>query len=92
MQRLQWMQVAVVVGSACIRFTRSGSVNLQIQPLDAVVPAGERLVLVLSEGNAYNRLPVVPTYPMRVNVGGSASVLGLWVVNPRPAQYFDPRR
>ncbi|HJP66048.1 MAG TPA: CocE/NonD family hydrolase C-terminal non-catalytic domain-containing protein, partial [Actinomycetota bacterium] len=66
-------------------------VELAIQPLDTVVPAGEQLVLVLSEGNAYNRLPVVPNYPMQIEVGGSSSVLFLWEVNPRPSQYFDPR-
>jgi predicted acyl esterase len=76
-------------GQADIRFPRADEhpatvtpgrpmkLTLRLQPLDDVVPAGSRLVLVLGQGAAYDRMPSVPTAPMTLVVGGTASVLAL---------------
>jgi predicted acyl esterase len=50
-------------------------VDFRVQPLDAVVPAGQRLVMVVSEGSGWNRLPSTPNYPMTLQVGGTSSSL-----------------
>lgn len=54
--------------------------RLDLQPLDSVVPAGAKLVLVLSQGAAYDRNPSVPTAPLRLSVGGAASTVRLALV------------
>jgi X-Pro dipeptidyl-peptidase len=76
-------------GQADVRFPRADEVRrpvtrgtpvkllLRLQPLDDVVEAGSRLVLVLGQGTAYDRIPSVPTAPMRLRVGGDASLLRL---------------
>jgi X-Pro dipeptidyl-peptidase len=76
-------------GQADVRFPRADEVKrpvargaplkllLRLQPLDDIVPAGSRLVLVLGQGWAYDRMTPVPTAPMRMTVGGAASVLKL---------------
>jgi putative CocE/NonD family hydrolase len=65
-------------------------VALPIQPLDVIVAAGHRLVLMLSEGNTYNRLPSTPNYPATLEVGGEQSGLLLQPVNPSSYEFFTP--
>jgi predicted acyl esterase len=67
-------------------------VDLRLQPLDAVIPAGDQVALVLSEGNTYNRLPSTPNYPVALEVGARGSDLSLQEVSPSPSQFFTPRR
>ena len=50
-------------------------VDFPLQPLDAVVPAGQRLVMVVSGGSGWNRLPATPNYPMSLATGGTSSSL-----------------
>jgi predicted acyl esterase len=76
-------QHAVVAGKAMVA-------DFRLQPMDASVPAGHRLVLMLSEGNTSNRLPSAPNYPATLDMGGRASKLSIQVVHPRPSQYFTP--
>jgi predicted acyl esterase len=59
---------------------RAMRLRLDLQPLDSVVPAGAKLVLVLSQGAAYDRNPSVPTAPLRLSLGGEASTLRLALV------------
>ena len=59
--------------------------RLSFQPLDSVVPKGSRLVLVVSQGAAYDRIPSVPTAPALLTVGGRASSLRLALVTPEAA-------
>lgn len=65
-------------------------VDFRLLPTDVAIPAGHQLVLVLSEGNAYNRLPTTPNYPATLRVGGRASRLSLQVVHPPARQFFTP--
>ncbi|MFN2589719.1 MAG: CocE/NonD family hydrolase [Actinomycetota bacterium] len=64
--------------------------DFALQPLDAVVQAGERLVLILSEGNTYNRLPSAPPFPVTLHIGGQDSGLRLVRVHPKRSQFFVP--
>jgi putative CocE/NonD family hydrolase len=45
--------------------------KLQFEPMDAVLPAGSTLRLVLTQGSYEERLPTTPTYPVRVTAGGT---------------------
>jgi predicted acyl esterase len=53
------------------------TMSFPFQPLDAVVPAGARLVLVLGQGTAYNRTPSTPPAPVELGVGGRQSSIAL---------------
>lgn len=61
-----------------------------LQPADVVVPAGWRLVLVASQGSAYNRVPAAPTFPVSLVVGGPASAIIVNRVHPAAGTFFDP--
>jgi predicted acyl esterase len=56
--------------------------TLDFQPLESVVPAGSTLVLVVSQGAAYDRIPSFPTAPMTLETGGAASWLKITPVQP----------
>jgi X-Pro dipeptidyl-peptidase len=45
--------------------------KLQFEPMDAVLPAGSALRLVLTQGAYEERLPSTPTYPVRITAGGT---------------------
>lgn len=64
--------------------------NAPLQPADAVVPAGWRLVLVASQGSAYNRVPAAPVFPVSLVVGGPASAITVNRVEPAAGTFFDP--
>ncbi|MGH2662417.1 MAG: hypothetical protein ACRDH8_06345 [Actinomycetota bacterium] len=66
------------------------TVDFSFQPLDAVVPAGARLVLVLGQGSAYNRLPSAPSFPVELHFGGDAGSLTVTRIRPRPGRFFVP--
>jgi putative CocE/NonD family hydrolase len=59
---------------------RPMTVDLNFQALDDVVPRGARLVLVVGEGSAYNRLPSTPNAPVALSAGGRASSLSYTAV------------
>lgn len=50
------------------------SVSLPIEPLDAVVPAGSSLALVLNQGTVSGRTESPTPTPLRVETGGDASL------------------
>jgi hypothetical protein len=58
--------------------------------MDAVVPEGARLHLVVSGGTGWNRLPSVPNYSIDLLEGAGRS--SVTVVRPRPAaaDFFTP--
>jgi predicted acyl esterase len=65
-------------------------VAFDVQPLDAVVPKGSRLHVVVSGGTGWNRLPSTPNYPVEILEGGKHSSITL--VNARPSKddFFKP--
>jgi hypothetical protein len=67
-------------------------VDFTIQPLDAVVRYGERLVLVLSMGNTYNRLPASGSAVIELELGDAADGLYLTEIRSRASQFFVPSR
>lgn len=95
LRRIGWGQVD-------LRFPRGGGsstsvtpgqqllLDFTIQPLDALVRYGERLVLVLSMGNTYNRLPASGFAAAELVLGDPADGLYITEVTPRAAQFFVP--
>ena len=65
-------------------------VRFDLQPLDAVVHQGARLIVIVSGGTAWNRLPTVPNYPMMLHTGGAASSVTFPTVEPDPSDFFFP--
>ena len=47
--------------------------RMQLEPADAVVPKGGRLVLSLRMGSLEERLPSLPTFPLDVHAGGAGA-------------------
>lgn len=96
-RRLGWGQVDLRFpdGPGAPRAVTPGEqmvVDLELQPLDSVVRPGERLVLVLSMGNTYNRLPVSLPAPVVLELGGRGDGLYLTEVDAEPSEFFRPRR
>lgn len=65
-------------------------VTLDLQPLDAVVERGERLVLLLSQGSHSDRLPTPASFPVVVELGGDRSVLSLESFTVDRSDFFTP--
>lgn len=66
------------------------TVRLQLEPADAVVPAGGRLVLELVQSGYGERVPAAPNYPMQVAVGGDRSRVELSVFDRTEGTFFLP--
>lgn len=70
--------------------------KLQMQPMDAVLPAGSTLRLVLTQGAYEERLPSMPTYPVRITAGGTggpaaaSSALTVLMFERSPDDLFTP--
>jgi predicted acyl esterase len=65
--------------------------KMEIQPMDAVVPAGHTLVLRLAIDTPSDRTYALPIAPMQVEVGGDVtSVLELPVLERADAVFFQP--
>lgn len=69
---------------------RPMDVDLELQPLDAVVRPGEQLVLVVGMGNTYNRVPLSPPGPVVLELGERSD--GLSLTEARGTEFFRPRR
>jgi X-Pro dipeptidyl-peptidase len=67
----------------------SKRLRIELEPLDAVVPAGEDLVLVLGQGNGM-QLGGRPAGPVRLAYGGGTSVMRVRTVKPKRRQFFVP--
>jgi putative CocE/NonD family hydrolase len=65
-------------------------VAITMQPLDAVVTDGGRLVLMVSGGTAWNRLPVFPNFPVEILEGEGLSTMSLVGATPRAGDFFKP--
>lgn len=95
-KRLGWGQVDLrfptgqVGEPSSVEPGRPMTVDFTLQPLDAVIQPGQRLVLVLSEGTTYNRLPSIPNAPMSLHLGGRDGSLSITQDYPAPATFFDP--
>ncbi|MGH2754322.1 MAG: CocE/NonD family hydrolase [Actinomycetota bacterium] len=88
-------------GSADVRFPDGGheaapvtpgeemELAFDMEPLDAVVHEGERLVLVLDQGNT-NDMPGPPAFPVDLAYGGAKSSFTFPVVSPEQESYFTP--
>jgi putative CocE/NonD family hydrolase len=64
--------------------------DFPLQPLDAVVPAGSQLVMVVSQGTAHNRTPGMAGAPVEIHVGDGLSTLEVTRVHPREEDFFTP--
>jgi predicted acyl esterase len=65
--------------------------RLVFQPLDAVVPEGSTLVLIVGGGTAYNRLPNAPNYPVEILAGDRKTSLELIHETPNKQSFFKPK-
>lgn len=63
---------------------------LSLEPLDVVVPAGSRLVLVLHQGSYGDHVPSVPSAPVRLQLGGESSTMTIDVFERDASAFFVP--
>ena len=66
--------------------------RFSLEPLDVVLHAGARLVVMVSGGTIGDLLPSVPNYPVMLDTGGGKSSLTLTTVEPDPSDFFNPPR
>lgn len=64
--------------------------DFPLQPLDAVVPEGAQLLMVVSQGTAHNRFPGLDGAPLDLHVGGGEATLTVTHVTPAPEDFFTP--
>ena len=64
-------------------------VRIELEPLEAVVGAGEEIVLVLGQGHS-SQLPGRPATPVQLRYGNGLSRLRLRLVEPPERRYFTP--
>jgi predicted acyl esterase len=65
-------------------------VDFPLQPLDAVVPAGAQLMMVVSQGTAHNRFPGMSGAPLDIHVGADNAALTFTRIQPDPSDFFEP--
>lgn len=63
-----------------------------LEPLEAVVPAGQRLTLVVHQGGYEERMGPVPSWPVRLSVGGKASSMTMLTIERAEGDFFEPPR
>jgi predicted acyl esterase len=97
----------VTLGSTDLRFAdgeahpvpvaagRTLEVVVQLEPADAVLPAGARLQLVLAQGAQSDHataaeVPFAPAFPWSVEAGGEGAVLELPTIVRGPEVFFEP--
>lgn len=76
---------------------KSVHVALELEPLDVVVPVGDRLVLVLTQGTFGDHAtsvdnPAAPPFPVVIEVGGEKSLLEVWAFGRGEDAFFEPPR
>lgn len=64
--------------------------KFDMQPLDGVIPEGARMLVVVSGGSAWNRLPSFPNYPVEILEGGRQSLIRLVNATPDNNDFFEP--
>ncbi|MGH2759981.1 MAG: CocE/NonD family hydrolase C-terminal non-catalytic domain-containing protein, partial [Actinomycetota bacterium] len=97
LRRIAWGQVDLRFprGDDVSRSVEPGTpiaLDFTLQPFDAPVRKGERLTLVLSMGNTYNRLPATAPGPVILELGDRTTGLRLTAVSPARSQFFRPPR
>ncbi len=95
-ERLGWAQVDLRFrnGSDKAKSVEPGEkmrIRFDVQPLDAVVPKGARLQVVVSGGTGWNRLPSVPNYPVELLEGRGRSSMKLSSPRPPARAFFKPK-
>jgi X-Pro dipeptidyl-peptidase len=65
-------------------------VRIEVEPLEAVVPAGEELVLILGQGNGM-QLGGRPAGPVELSFGGGTSFMRFASPKPKAKQFFTPK-
>ncbi len=93
LRRLGWGQVDLRFprGRGASQTVTPGTtveIDAPLQPLDAVLHPGERLVLMVTMANSGNRLPGLGL-PATLELGAESS-LTIVRVTPRPSQFFEP--
>lgn len=63
---------------------------IDVQPLDAVVKKGARLVLVLSQGAHADHIPTPASFPVVLAVGDGQSILEVATFDVDRRAFFDP--
>ncbi len=64
--------------------------KMQLEPLDAVIPAGSHLLLLVTQGQQADHTPLAPPSPVMIEVGGQQSTLVLDTFEVSPDQLFEP--
>ena len=64
-------------------------VRIEVEPLEAVIPAGEELVVILSQGHS-SQLPGRPPAPVELTYGAGTSTLSTRFVRPKASTFFTP--
>jgi X-Pro dipeptidyl-peptidase len=65
-------------------------IRIEIEPLEAVVPAGEELVLILGQGNGM-QLGGRPAGPVELSFGDGTSFMRFASPKPKASQFFTPK-
>jgi predicted acyl esterase len=64
-------------------------VRIELEPLDAVVNAGDVMELVLGQGRT-GQIPAKTPYPVQLQYGAGKSTMSFAVIHPSAAQFFTP--
>jgi predicted acyl esterase len=64
-------------------------VRVELEPLEAVVPRGDELVLILGQGRT-GQIPGKAPLPVELEHGGGASTMSLAVIKPLERTFFTP--
>src|SRR4051794_13931196 len=64
-------------------------VRIELEPLDAVVNAGDQMELVLGQGRT-GQIPAKAPFPVQLAYGAGKSTLSLALVNPPGSAFFTP--
>ncbi|MGH2754399.1 MAG: CocE/NonD family hydrolase [Actinomycetota bacterium] len=94
--RVGWGQVNLAFKAAGVQrnVTPGEEMRLRfdLQPLDARVPEGSKLALLISHGSGWNRLPSAPSYPIQLLEGGRAASFTFLEPEVEPGDFFKPPR
>ena len=96
MERLGWGQIDLRFASRKVepQDVAPGEeliLDFDAQPLDAVVPKGARLRVVVSSGSGWNRLASPFAFPIELGEGGGRSSLTVVSPEPPPSAFYEPQ-
>ncbi len=64
-------------------------IRIELEPLEAVVNAGDELILVLGQGRT-GQVPAEVPAPVQLDYGAGKSTISLAVIDPPPEDFFTP--